>query len=98
MTTIGFALVWLGIIFITIGVIGTYRFNNFYPRILVAAVIDTVGNITLLIGVMCIKGWSFFTLKVSIILLVMMVINPLGTHSIARSAYFSGYKVRKEQE
>lgn len=97
-TTIGYGLVWLGILIVAIGVIGTYRFNNFYPRILAAALIDTMGNITVLVGVMLIKGFSFFTLKVAIILLIMMVINPLSTHSIARSAYFSGYKVRKEQE
>jgi multicomponent Na+:H+ antiporter subunit G len=97
-TTIGYGLVWLGILIIAIGVLGTYRFNNFYPRILAAALIDTMGNITVLIGVMMIKGLSFFTLKVGIILLIMLVINPLSTHSIARSAYFSGYKVRKEQE
>lgn len=96
--TIGYLLIWMGIAIIGIGVLGTYRFTNFYPRILVSALIDTVGNITLLLGVMIMKGFSFFTLKVAIILIVMLSINPLSTHSIARSAYLSGYKVRKEQE
>lgn len=94
--TIGYIFVWIGIVIIAIGVLGTYRFNNFYPRILVSALIDTMGNITVLIGVMLINGFSFFTLKVALILIIMMSINPLSTHSIARSAYFSGYKVRKE--
>jgi multicomponent Na+:H+ antiporter subunit G len=96
--TIGYLLVWMGIVIIAIGVLGTYRFNNFYPRVLASALIDTMGNITVLIGIMLLKGFSFFTLKVAIILIIMMSINPLSTHSIVRSAYYSGYKVRKEQE
>ena len=95
--TIGYIVVWLGILIVAIGVLGTYRFNNFYPRILASALIDTMGNITVLLGVLLIKGFSFFSLKVALILIIMISINPLSTHSIARSAYFSGYKVRKEK-
>jgi multicomponent Na+:H+ antiporter subunit G len=30
-----------------------------------------------------------------LILIMMIITNPLATHSIARSAYFSGYRVKK---
>jgi multicomponent Na+:H+ antiporter subunit G len=93
---IGTIIIWIGISFIAIGVFGIYRFKNFYPRILVVSKIDTVGNITLMIGVVVKNGFTFFSLKVLLILLIMTVINPLSTHSIARSAYFSGYRIRKE--
>ncbi|SHJ12971.1 multisubunit sodium/proton antiporter, MrpG subunit [Dethiosulfatibacter aminovorans DSM 17477] len=94
--TIGTILIWTGIIFIALGVLSIYRFKNFYPRILVASKIDTVGNITLMLGVVIKNGFTFFSLKVILILAIMTVINPLSTHSIARSAYFSGYRIRKE--
>jgi multicomponent Na+:H+ antiporter subunit G len=94
--TIGTIIIWIGIAFITIGVFSIYRFKNFYPRILVASKIDTVGNITLMIGIVIKNGFTFFSLKVLLILTIMTVINPLSTHSVARSAYFSGYRIRKE--
>lgn len=93
---IGMLIIYSGIFFIIIGVLGIYRFENFYPRILVASKIDTVGSITLMFGVAIRNGISFFSMKVLLILVIMIMINPLSTHSIARSAFYSGYKVRKE--
>ncbi|MCK8059655.1 MULTISPECIES: monovalent cation/H(+) antiporter subunit G [unclassified Fusibacter] len=93
---LGTLIIVLGLVFIAFGIIGIYKFKNFYPRILVASKIDTVGYITLMTGVMIKNGWSFFSLKVLIIVILMVIVNPLVTHSIARSAYYSGYKVRKE--
>lgn len=92
--TIGTVIIYCGIVIIAIGVFGTYRFNSFYPRILIAADIDTVGFMTVMIGVMVANGLSFFSLKVFLVLVLYVIINPLVTHSVTRSAYFSGYKVR----
>lgn len=93
---IGMFVIYLGIFFITVGVIGIFRFKNFYPRILVASKIDTVGSITLMLGIVIRKGFTFFSMKVLLILVILIMINPLTTHSIARSAFYSGYRVRKE--
>lgn len=57
---IGTIIIWIGIAFIAIGVFSIYRFKNFYPRILVASKIDTVGNITLMIGIIIKNGFTFF--------------------------------------
>jgi len=72
------------------------KFKNFYTRILVTAKIDTVGVITILIGVAVRNGVSFFSLKVLLIMSIMMVINPMASHMIARSAYLSGYKTENQ--
>lgn len=89
-------IIFIGIVFIALGIIGIYRFNNFFSRALVASKVDTVGYITILIGIMIRHGISYFTLKVFFILLITLIINPLITHSIVRSAFISGYKLRKE--
>lgn len=94
--TSGYILVALGLIFITFGIIGIYRFKNFYSRILVASKVDTVGFITILTGVILINGFSYFSLKVFFVMVIALMINPLITHSIARSAVNSGYKIKKE--
>ena len=75
------------------GVIGIFKFKNFYPRILITAKIDTVGTITIIIGLVVKHGLSFFSLKLLLLLAIMLILNPLAAHMIARSAYLSGYKM-----
>lgn len=94
--TIGTIIIIIGVLFVAIGVVGIYRFNNFYARALASSKVDTVGYLTLMIGVMVKNGFSFFSLKVFVILVISMIINPLITHSIVRSAHISGYKIGKE--
>jgi multicomponent Na+:H+ antiporter subunit G len=94
--TIGTLIIIIGVVFVAIGVIGIYRFDNFYARALVSSKVDTVGYLTLMIGVMIKNGFSFFSLKVFVILVITMIINPLITHSMVRSAHISGYKIGKE--
>jgi multicomponent Na+:H+ antiporter subunit G len=81
-----------GILFILSGVIGIIKFKNFYTRLLVAAKIDTVGVITIIVGISVKHGLSFFSLKALLLMAIMMIINPLASHMIARSAYMSGYR------
>jgi multicomponent Na+:H+ antiporter subunit G len=94
----GEIIIAIGVVFILFGVIGIIRFKNFYTRILVTAKIDTVGAITIFIGVAVRNGLSFFSLKVLLLMFVMVIINPLASHMIARSAYLSGYKTEAEIE
>jgi len=98
----GEVIIILGLVFILFGVIGIIRYKNFYTRILVAAKIDTVGVITIIIGVAIRNGASFFSLKVLLIMAIILIVNPMASHMIARSAYLSGYKteahISKENE
>lgn len=88
--------IYLGIAFIGFGVLGVYRFKNFYTRILITSNVDSTGFILILIGVIIRQGFSFFSLKVAFVIMLALIINPLITHSITRSAYNSGYKIKKE--
>ncbi len=98
MQTIGYILITIGVLFIIVGLVGIFRFHNFYARILSAADIDTVGLITVLVGVAFISGFNLFTLKVLLIIAIMCIINPIVTSSIASSAFFSGYKIQQEED
>lgn len=92
---IGNLLIFTSVFFVALGVVGIYRFHNFYPRALVASKVDTVGYLTLILGVIIKSGLSFFSLKVLFILLITLIVNPLVTHAIVRSAYISGYRIGK---
>ena len=88
----GEVIIGVGIVFMFFGIIGIIKYKSFYTRILVTAKIDTVGVITIFIGMAVKHGASFFSLKVLLLMGIMMLINPLASHMIARSAYLSGYK------
>ena len=89
MEIVGNIVVVIGTILTAFGVIGLFRFNDFYSRILVSAKIDTVGVITIIIGIAIKHGFGFFTLKLVLIMLLVLILNPLAAHIIARSAYSS---------
>ena len=93
---VGLIFIIIGFIFIIFGIIGIYRFKDFYSRILVGSLIDTAGFTCVMVGVMIYKGFSFFSLKVFLILSVVLLLNPVSTHSITKSAYFSRYHIRKD--
>ena len=85
----GNIIIVIGLIFMFFGIVGLFRFNDFYSRILVIAKIDTVGAITIIIGLAFKHGASFFTLKLMLLVVLILILNPLAAHIIARSAYSS---------
>jgi len=93
---IGNAIVIAGIIIVSIGIIGIHKYRNFYTRILLAAKIDTVGAITILIGIIIKHGLSFFSLKTFLVLVIIVILEPLTSHLIARTAYLSGYQLEEQ--
>ena len=93
MQTLGNIIIFIGIIFMSFGVIGIFKFKNFYERIIISAKIDTVGAFTLIIGMIIKHGFGFFSLKLLLIMVLMVIINPLIAHITAGSAHASGYKI-----
>ena len=80
-----------------VGVIGLFKFKSFYLRLLITSKIDTVGMITLLIGLAIRHGFSFFSAKLIFLIAIILILNPLVAHMIARSAYLSGDKIEDYQ-
>ena len=98
METLGHIIIIAGMIFMLFGIIGLFKFENFYTRILVTAKIDTVGVLTIVIGLVVKHGASFFSLKLLLLMCIMLILNPLATHVVARSAYLSGYKINGDHQ
>ena len=89
---VGNAVVIAGLLFMSFGIVGIFKFKDFYPRILVTSKIDTVGMITVVFGLMIKNGISFFTGKLLLILIILLVLTPLVAHLTARSAYTAGHQ------
>ncbi|MCL2197681.1 MAG: monovalent cation/H(+) antiporter subunit G [Defluviitaleaceae bacterium] len=91
---LGHFVVVLGLVFIAFGILGIYRFKEFFQRLLVASKIDTVGTITVIIGMIMIHGLSLFSARLLLIMGIIMFLGPLSTHIVGRSAY----SVDKEED
>jgi len=86
-------LIGVGMFFIIFGTIGIFRFKEFYSRILVTTKVDTVGMLTLLVGLAVREPLSFFTGKMLLMAIIVLILNPLTAHVMVRSAYASGYEI-----
>ena len=78
-----------GLVFMSFGVIGLLIGKDFYSRLLVSSKIDIVGSLTLLTGVGIRHGISFFTGKIVLLIVILLILNPLSAHVLARNAYLS---------
>ena len=79
------ALFTLGGLFILItGVVGVYRFHYALNRVHSAALIDTLGILLMLIGVMIAEGLDIATLKMLFVILTLWLTSPVSSHLIGR--------------
>ncbi len=92
MIVVSLILMGLALVISTIAILGFYRFNGFYMRILISANVDTVSLLMLMVGVMLQSPSPAFTLKVVLICVLALITNPVSSHATARSAYASGYR------
>ncbi|HDL85397.1 MAG TPA: hypothetical protein ENH11_03575 [Candidatus Acetothermia bacterium] len=80
-------LIGLGLLFVVIGTIGILRFRDVYSRLQASGVSDNAGLGLILIGLIVRNGLSSDDLKLGLLLLLLLLTNPVITHSIAKSAF-----------
>lgn len=93
----GNIIVIIGLILMVFGVVGMFRFKDYFSRVLIGGKVDTVGLITIMIGLMLKNGLTYFSGKILLVLVLYIVTNPIATHAITRSAHLSGYRIKKER-
>lgn len=75
-----------------IGAIGMLRFPDFYTRVHGATMINIGGVCLALLAFMISTFWSVYAVKALIVILIILLTNPTGTHAIADAAYKTGRK------
>lgn len=80
-------LMGLGLLFLTIGTVGILRFRDIYSRLQASGVSDNAGLGLLLLGLIAIGGLEGRDLALGFLLVLLLVTNPIATHSIAKSAF-----------
>ncbi|MGM0369110.1 MAG: monovalent cation/H(+) antiporter subunit G [Bacillota bacterium] len=86
---IAYLLIANGTFFFLITGIGMVRFVDFYIRLHILSKAVTGGAISILLGIMLLKGFSFFSFKLLVIILLLVITNPATSHAIAWAAYYS---------
>ena len=81
---LGIILIIIGVFFTSTGIIGMIKSNSFRVQILLSSTIDTAGFLSFVIGVALYSCNIVFMLKILILILICIVINPVTTHEIAR--------------
>ena len=74
----------LGLCCLVTGVVGVFRFKYALNRIHSAALLDTVGILLMLLGVIIGQGFTIATGKMIVLILFLWVTSPASGHLIGR--------------
>lgn len=86
MTYIGFTLIFIGLFFITSGVVGLFRFRDFYSKMHASSVVECCGVPLCLIGLAFLQSGFAGFIKLVLIALLILLLNPVSTHALARAS------------
>ncbi|MDN3637978.1 monovalent cation/H(+) antiporter subunit G [Simiduia curdlanivorans] len=82
----------VGILFLVSGAVGVLRFPDFFTRMHAASVTDTLAAGSILIGLMLQSPNGMVVVKLIMILMMMLFINPSASHALAKAAVYSGLR------
>ena len=88
---IGQALLLLGLLFVLIGTLGILRFRDIYSRLQASGVSDNAGVGLILLALMIEHGLDRSGLLLLALLILILLTNPIVTHSVAKSAFMQKY-------
>ncbi|MFC2107924.1 monovalent cation/H(+) antiporter subunit G [Candidatus Bipolaricaulota bacterium] len=92
MTIAAYVLMGVGVGFVLVGSLGMLRFRDVYSRLQASGVADNAGLGLILIGLILHSGWDRHDITLLLLLLLMLVTNPIVTHSVARSAFVQRHR------
>ena len=73
-----------GLCCLVTGVVGVYRFKYALNRIHAAALLDTVGILLMLLGVIIATGFTFTSAKILVVIAFLWLTSPVSGHLIGR--------------
>ena len=89
---VGAFLLIAGAVFMLVGSLGIIRLPDFYSRTHAATNVDTLGIFLFVIGLAVKEGASLISVKLAVVAVFVLLVNPVGTHALASSALNYGLK------
>ncbi len=87
---ISWVLIALGSFFLVSGAIGLIRMPDVYTRMHAASVIDTLGAMLLILGLVFQSGFSLLALKLLFVIALLFFFGPVASHALAQAALHAG--------
>ena len=97
-TVVGLAFLLFGVFVFFSAVLGLFRLDYALNRMHAAAVGDALGIFCILIGAICLHGWSMAGSKTLLILLFLWLTSPVSSHLIAEMEVMTFRGIDKECE
>ena len=92
---IGYGMILVGFIAIFSGIIGLFRFPDFYTKIHAASVIECCGVPLSLSGLAFLQNNFVNSSKLLFAAMLILVLNPVSTTAVAKAALLSKEKIYK---
>ena len=89
LSIIGWILLISGSFFCFVGALGLIRLPEFYSRVHAAGVLDSLGTILVLLGLMTQTQDILVIIKLMLILVFLIITGPTAVHALARAAKLS---------
>ena len=81
---VGAVLIIIGVAIFFIQLIGVFKLKDILSRMHAAAMGDTIGIASTLLGVIVLTGFNFTSLKVALIIVFLWMASPVSSHLISR--------------
>ncbi len=95
-------LLLIGAVFATAGTIGTLKMPDTYSRMQASTCISTLGILCVGLGALAytifVMHSASASIKIAVIVLLVFVTNPVGSHAIIKGAYRAGFRPEKRME
>ena len=95
-------LIGIGLVFALAGTKGIIKMPDTFSRMQASTCVSTMGVIGVALGALLyaifIMGSAATAIKVAVIALLIITINPIGSHAIAKGAYRAGIRPEKRME
>ena len=85
--TIGMILIFIGVAFDFLGVLGLVRLPDVYNRLQAATKCVTFGSVGILLGIFLLQGFTSFGFKALIGVIFIFLASPTAAHVISRAAH-----------
>ena len=95
---IGLALIAFGIFTMVVATIGIFRFKYVLSRMQAAALVDTLGILLLLAGLVVLAGFSVLSAKAFLIIVFLWLASPVTSHLIAKTEVMTNPHIKEECE
>ncbi len=95
---VGGGLIVTGLLTMCVAVIGIYRFHYILNRMHAAAMLDSLGILFAILGLMVLSGFQFGTLKLALIIVFFWLAGPVSSHMISKLEVLINENLKEECE